>query len=278
MAAILDITLPDGGYTPPPALAVVLVLGGTPPPQPEIQPGFGGQPIRLAWGRSAVAVAGGVGLAWGRAQHAVAGTARMPWNGAAAARSRWAALPWQTAARLGHSPVRLPWQAAQRLHRDLRLPWQPAGQLHRQAVLRWAAAAQRARAVQVPWGAARLFVGPGRQPVQIDPQPSPVLGWLHLRLCRPLAADRLHLVLGRNPCAGWVPGSAGQRVIASRSAYVQNHSLSIVRLPDLQPLPAYSATWSADDSNFGWQLSFTGPSALLDLLAPVGGLPRLLRP
>jgi hypothetical protein len=305
VANIVNLTLQAGAYVRQPSLAIVLVLGGeAPPPEPGLPP-FGGLPVRAPWGRIARTAAGGPALGWGRVDGTagngprlrwgqVASTAaagpRLPWDGAGGGPAHTLRAPWRRAGLGGHAPIALPWQAgrpvraaaalpwqaAQPLHRGLRAPWGAAQPAHRGSRWPWGPAQPKGIARALPWGLARFIIGPGQQPVQLPVVPSPVLGWLPLRLCRPLAPDRLHLVLGLNPCTGWA-GPGGQRVIEPRSAYVQQHTLSIVRLPDLTPLPAFTASWAAERSDFAWSLSFTGPPALLELLAPVAGLPRLLR-
>lgn len=59
--------------------------------------------------------------------------------------------------------------------------------------------------------------------------------------------------------------------------YMVSHSVFAQRLPDLEPVPIYTATVSADSGSYCWTLNATGPASLFELLAPVAGLPAQLR-
>jgi hypothetical protein len=51
--------------------------------------------------------------------------------------------------------------------------------------------------------------------------------------------------------------------------YMTTHNLSAQRMPDLAPVPLYSATIGADIGSFAWQFSATGPASIMSQLAPL---------
>lgn len=90
-------------------------------------------------------------------------------------------------------------------------------------------------------------------PILIPPRPS----WgTALRLRCPLPGTALHL--GRSPCI-----LIAEREIPIRRTYMSTNSASLVRLPDLAPLPCLSVTVETDFESWCWGLSATlaGPDA-----------------
>jgi hypothetical protein len=126
-----------------------------------------------------------------------------------------------------------------------------------------------------PWGVAVPAWG-STEPIHAPPEtpPSPVLRRVDLHLCRPLGPGRLNPALGPQPCAPAVPTTL---TIAARRSYMQHHTINVQRLPDGLALPFTQLSMGTDDAEFGWTFSGAGPEALLDLLAPVGGVPARLR-
>ncbi len=303
MATAVNLVLNDGPYTPPSASFVRLVLGGG----VEVTPGtlVCAQPTRALWG----AATQGNGLPT-RAAWAAAGAlpflARVPWAAAAniygnAGRAPWLQVvttllvspavraPWLGVQGFAAAATRLPWGAGASQYAvaalpwaagipigpgAIRAPWRAAGTIYAAAALRWAQASAIYRASRLPWAAGKLVIAPNL-PYPVPPAPAPPSvsrNWVRLRLCaQPI--DPLRLVLGR-VCAV-VPGDT--TVIPAQATYMQVHTITAVRLPDLAPIPLESYDLSADDGSFGWTLTATGRIETLSLLAPTGGLPTRLR-
>ncbi len=284
-------------------MAVDLVFSGDwfPPPGSNVPLVFslGGGSATLG-----VAVAGGASLGWAAAAPAGSGGARMPWgvnesglqSGAAlpwGANNRGlqsgAALPWGKLGAASHA-ARVPWQRSRSAGNGARLSWERARSAQTGVRLPWSRAIGRERAIEALWGRTRTSraqarlpwaratgVFPPNSPLPVDwsRPPSPVLGWENLRFCAP-APGNLDLVFGLDPCAGYSPGG-GPWLIAPRSAYVQTHILTAVRLPDLTAVPLRAFSLATDEGSYGWTLSASGPESILSTLAPAGGLPAGLR-
>lgn len=219
-------------------------------------------PAALPWGAFAgVRLARRDGLAWGDTREARAGAGSAGW-GRATSRARPGALPWgQPDA--ANAATGLPWGAAGRLNTPASLPWQPAGRVSRLLAAPW----NRAKHLQAP---NRPLPGGGTTP-GFTPKPGPV----RLRFCTP-AGTSTSLVLGPRVCVPLARIPDGH-VIAARSSYVQTHSVTAVRLPDLEPVPLYGFSLNASRDAFGWNLQAEGPMSLLTLLSPASGEPRGLR-
>jgi hypothetical protein len=297
-----------GPYTVPPGGAVplrfneLLVDGGLPGGG---LPVFGSGPVRLPWGRVVKRAAKGPGAPWGTISDRAARGFGLPWESisdraAYGPRLPWEAntfgggngfrAPWNAATSLDAYIAELPWNRASVAQRDIELPWDAADPRHRlvglpwqrarrtdpnRVVVPWQPAAPRRTPAQLPWGAAELRVARNK-PLPVPPgeygqHPG---ANAHLHFC--VLTWDTHLVLGRENCIRRGRLADGTAITARRS-YVQTHSLTALRLPDLTPVPVTSFSLSADADNIGWTVSINGPTDLLTLLAPVAGLPARLR-
>jgi len=288
VATVVNLLLGSGGaYTPPPADAIHLVLGGG----GFIAPGTPlGSTVAARWGVASAARAGHAVLPWADAAEAGSGFAgagwgrnintrgngpRLPWGDASPAR-RAPRLPWGAAQPALAGP-RLPWQRGEGAQQWARLPWQRGGSAHRQARLPWQRAGAATRTARLPWGAALLVIAPNRplpRPPALRP-PSGVVRWVNLRICGPLDPFRLHLRLGVDHCLPLVRATRG--VILPATTYMQVHDIQFVRLAGPLPLDVWDWSFDASDASFGRTLQFTGPVELMTQLAPVAGVPAQVR-
>ncbi|RYE43850.1 MAG: hypothetical protein EOP24_26785 [Hyphomicrobiales bacterium] len=123
---------------------------------------------------------------------------------------------------------------------------------------------------------------PGVTPWPEPPNPEPCyLPELPADLVFDLPVDaslptELVFVCERHQGPGPEPGEP-QFVIPLLKVYMTVHSISAVRLPDLEPVQLDSGNMEADDDGFGWSFSGSGPEHLLEQLAPVAGLPPRIR-
>lgn len=308
----VDLTLGvTGGYTAPAGNAVNLVLGppaggsgttadatlaitvrvglsltaggGSPMPGRQVRAPWqaatatSGARSRTPWGAAMSAAGPSIRTPWDRQPQAVLGgqPVRAPWQGATVAQGRWTRAPWGVAMPAGYSS-RAPWGAAQPANRGAVLPWGRAALLPRAARAPWQSAGPLYRGLLSPWGRALLLPAPNRPfPPGYYPDPRPYR-LVDLHFCAPLGPSNLDLVFGVDPCEGALaPPSGG--IVTSRSSYVTAHAVSIVRLPDLTPLPVRAFTIAADADSVDWQLQADGGETLLSLLAPASGLPREVR-
>lgn len=104
------------------------------------------------------------------------------------------------------------------------------------------------------------------------------------RCYTPPAADEVDFLFSTT----WFPSTAllfrcrdfdlpATYTIPFKKTYMAVHTVSVVRLPDLLPLPALTGNISTDADSWCWSLSATGPESLMDLLAPTAGAPAQLR-
>ena len=212
--------------------------------------------------------------------------------------------PWQVAARLSHNPrthwqdglaavgaSRNAWQVAARLSHAARNVWQAglgvraSTQNHWQMPLRvvggltnrWQAGALLTAAWISRWqDGARLTRGwveiweragyPGHPPKPGPALPLPLApSWgSDLFICQPLPGTALKL--GRVPCP-----TMGFWNVPIRRTYRVINSCSLVRLPDLTPLPVTAMTLETDAKSWCWALSATlAGSDAWSLVEPVG--------
>lgn len=242
------------------------------------------------WGAAALAPGGNAALPWGRCSDTLGTAAALPWahnsSGlAGSAQLPWGPLgtglgvdvlsPWDRALVTDALTV-VPWARSANYTQWAQLPWEAAAGADRSAELPWGPSGQAIVTAALPWGPGSLVIGINDPlPPRVVPvPPSGVPGWVNLRFCR-ARGDSLTLRLGVNPCGG-LPGT-NTTLISARSSYVQVHTVSAVRLPDLAPVWLDRFDLSADESAIGWTLSATGPTALLAMLSPVAGLPARLR-
>jgi hypothetical protein len=298
--ATVDLLLGElGPYTPPPGGAVPLRFGeGI-----SLLPALAGQPTRMPWVRisltaadgprapwqptslsaadgprmpwqhTTVQVLDGPRVPWSGITGAAAGAARLPW-GAAEGRAVYPVVPWRRPHQWDVA-VRAPWQRATGLHTQVVVPWRRAQTGQHSARTPWGRATEIRRAVRALWGAARLLIAPNTYtppPVLYGITP-PERGRVHLHFC--VSDWSTDLVLGREACVR--RGRLFLGAIESRRTYMQVHSLSAVRLPDLTPVPLTGFSLQADRDNFGWTLTAEGPTDILTLLLPSGGIPARLR-
>lgn len=224
-----------------------------------------------------------------RDQQRVDGNRSVPWQ-ASQALQRAAGLPWQDM-----QPVRraaaAPFQAAAPLQQQAASPWQERGRHIRPATLAaWQETQRILRQMSSRYGSGSRAVLGLRAPHQDarhpppghstttppPPPPSPCY--------TPPAGDRVDLLL----ITPWMPSTtlllrcrdfdlpAGS-VIPYQRTYMAVHSITVVRLPDLTPVPITEATISTDADSYCWSLNATGGADLLDLLAPSAGEPAQLR-
>ena len=265
-----------------------LILGDDGPPGLLLA----GSPTRAGWGAAAQAGAAVSRAPWGfLALGTVQAGTRAPWGDIvlgtvqAGTRAPWGALsarvttsaraPWGRAADAQAPAVRAPWQRATTLARAVSAPWQRATIVTLAVRALWGRADPLQRGLRAPWDRALLVVGGNTDlPVYAPPSEPAVLRRVNLHFCPPGRASALRLVLGApRPCAR--PG--GTLVVPAQAVYMQTHSLTAVRLPDLTPVPITGFDLSADAGSIGWTLGAQGPVEVLTLLAPVAGLPARLR-
>jgi hypothetical protein len=249
-----------------------------------------GSPTRAGWGDATEAGASVVGAPWGVLSDRITAGARTPWGSnsariAAGAVAPWressarvttsARAPWGRAAGAAAPAVRAPWQRAPQGSYTVSAPWQRATVVTRAVRALWDRADPLQRGLRAPWDRALLVIAPNTYvPVYAPPAPSAVLRRVNLHFCPPGNATPLRLKLGAaRPCER--PG--GTTVVPARPVYMQTHTLTALRLPDLTPVPITGFSLSADTGSIGWTLNAAGPVEILALLAPVAGLPRRLR-
>jgi hypothetical protein len=228
----------------------------------------------MPWERIDGRAANGPVMPWESNSIGGANGPRMPW-GSAQRGDRRVLLPWDRALVAQHRNL-WPWGDAEPRHRLVGLPWQRARRTDpNRVVVPWQPAAPRNLRVELPWGRAALRIARNKP---LPPRPGEYGSHpganVHLHFC--VLDWDTHLVLGRENCIR--RGRIGDgTAITSRRSYVQTHSLTALRLPDLTPLPVTSFSLSADADNIGWTLNANGTTELLTLLAPVAGLPARLR-
>jgi len=275
-----------GTPTEPVGSVVNLVFGGMAFAAGTLLGGSAAAP----WGRSTDTRSVGATLPWGVAGGAPGGTAGLPWARNDRGRMVQAAAPWGAAgAALGSAPS-APWGLPTGVGAGAAAPWSRSGGFAGGAALPWGASPWAVRGVSLPWAPSSragttvaLPWGPAGQVIgSIDPPPpavvpvppSSVPQWVNLRFCRP-AGTGLALRFGVNPCSG-LP-AAGTTLIAARRSYLQAHTVTAFRLPDMAVVPLDRFDLSADESAIGWTLSATGPTTLLAQLSPTSGVPARLR-
>lgn len=158
---------------------------------------------------------------------------------------------WQEAGFAGSGFV-VHWVDLPRVTLELLPRWQESDPLHREFVEEWQDGALLAPSTIERWQEAGY---PGNAP---NPGPSLPDGsrgiaypdGVNLLLCRPPASTALKLGTPPCTCMGWwnVPVKRMYRVI---------NSCSLVRLPDLTPLPVLSMTIETDSKSWCWSLSAT---------------------
>lgn len=217
----------------------------------------------------------------------------MPWDGFLGTKPGAAgALTWGVAdKRTGGAAA--PWGVAIGRATDHLLPWGRSDQRTGSRTTPWGAATKRTTGARAPWGlptprpAVRTLPWgrAGLLPAVNRPLPAAPGVWgftpaatgpVNLHFCVYAADDSLDLVLGGEVCITQ-PRIPDGTAIAARRTYMQAHSLTAYRLPDMTPVPLTSFDLAADEGSFGWTLSAAGPLELLSLLAPSGGLPAQLR-
>jgi len=103
---------------------------------------------------------------------------------------------------------------------------------------------------------------PGNAPNPGPPLPIPVpWPWgsdLNLRCPLPTSPGRIHLNIGRSPCI-----LVAEREVPFRRSYMSFNSATLVRWPDLVPLPVTAMTIETDFDSWCWALTATlaGPDA-----------------
>jgi hypothetical protein len=114
---------------------------------------------------------------------------------------------------------------------------------------------------------------PGRSVFPVAPPVPPFVGNPHLVFaCPPWTGGAVHLVFG-HVCA--LP-TAPIYILPARY-YMAVHTLTAHRLPDLQPVPIFGVSLSADAGSFAWTFSATAPASVFEQLAPASGLPARVR-
>jgi hypothetical protein len=204
-----------------------------------------------------------------------------PWQDAERI-DRGAAAAWQVAAALNDS--RQPhWQQAHRIDRDSADTWQEADAVRQGVVQDWRDLPLLPRSAESRWQEGRRetqhirerfsdgvtlslvsievwqqagYPGNAANPGPAIPQPLPTPWGTRLRLVCPLPGTRLRIA--RTPCI-----LIADREVAIRRTYMSINSASLVRWPDLTPLPVTNLTLETDFDSWCWALSATlaGPDA-----------------
>lgn len=163
-------------------------------------------------------------------------------------------------------------------NRRLQAAWQEGTPLTAARRVRQQAGTSLRQERRAPWQEGRR-APPGRY------LPPPVLPVVPVDRCyTPPAADEADFLFSTT----WFPSTAllfrcrdfdlpATYTIPFKKTYMAVHTVSVVRLPDLLPLPALTGNISTDADSWCWSLSATGPASLMDLLAPTAGAPAQLR-
>lgn len=238
-----------------------------------------------------------------------------PWSASALLRQRLAAphepthvlepftaARWQPAAPLDRFDA-APWFITARADDRRAAPWAgPFTATHFEPAAPWAVAARTDESATAPWGRfeRRLQIEPasawGVSRATDEAALAPWGAFDRLRSVFPRAPWGLARVADRDQAAPWSrftrPLSPGWMVVVPTDPgpvpdalfyilparfYMTVHNLYAERLPDSADVPIYETTISADAGSFAWSFTASGPPALFDLLAPVGGLPAQIR-
>lgn len=163
-------------------------------------------------------------------------------------------------------------------NRRLQAAWQEGTPLTAARRVRQQAGASLRQERRAPWQEGRR-APPGRY------LPPPVPPVVPVDRCyTPPAADEVDFLFS----TPWFPSTAllfrcrdfdlpATYTIPFKKTYMAVHTVSVVRLPDLLPLPTLTGNISTDADSWCWSLSATGPESLMDLLAPTAGAPAQLR-
>ena len=154
-----------------------------------------------------------------------------------------------------HFRARLPLRAP-----ELALGWQEGGLTVRSWIDR---SGDGRRLIAVEWSGWQQAGYPSNARRSKPPRPPVRTAWdARLRLACPLPGARLRI--GRVPCA-----LLAERWIPTRRSYMVVNSASLVRWPDLTPLPCTAMTLETDFDSWCWALSATlAGSDAFDLVQP----------
>jgi hypothetical protein len=131
-----------------------------------------------------------------------------------------------------------------------------------------------------PWQTARA-IPPGKEvwpPLPTGPGTTPHVPDLHLVFaCPAYAGGPVHLVFGRVCGAVGPGGPLAPLYILPARYFMTVHSLTAVRLPDLEPINIQDVTLNADAGSFARSFSATAFPEAFEQLAPSAGLPAQIR-
>ena len=176
------------------------------------------------------------------------------WQDATSAQQS-ANVRFQEALRNVRASTRAHWQNATARQRSIRDSAQPSTRIYTHWVAHWQNAMQPGPAQTTP---------PITGPRCYTPSPA-------LLFATPWPASKALLFYcdRDRPGTGTDPELPLTFYILPARFYMTSHNLVAQRLPDMAPVPLYSATLSADVGSFAWQFSATGPASLMDQLAPL---------
>lgn len=250
-----------------------------------------GSDFHFPWGRAATAGECYDSFAWGSTGDRPECDVSLPWGstgklidaitGTPFARATFnpysTVAPWARAGSLPYG-VSLPWQAAAKPWARVEAPWKASDRLITDLRAPWGRMQMTGSITKLPWGPGVLVIAPN-EPYPVPPAPLPPVTsprWANLHFCPPGQDDPTRLVLGVDPCYGYIAPVDG-KLISARRTYMQSHVLSAVLLPGLEVIPFTRFSISTSRDSTGWNLSADGPLSILDQLAPDGALPAQVR-
>ena len=201
---------------------------------------------RITW-TGAPRVVAAAAPAWREATSRPSRSVRITWTGAP--RVVAAAAPaWREATQAARGTI-IAWGNPARLAAELRIRWGDAPALARSLRSRIGDAPRLEATLILPWVQAGYPANARRSGPPIPPiSPDPIDTALHI-VC--LATDTHALSIGRS-CIITV-----RRIVPVRSSYVSINTASLVRLPDLAPIPCASIDIETDFESWCWALTAT---------------------
>ena len=200
---------------------------------------------RITW-TGAPRVVAAAAPAWREAARMLSKSVRITWTGAP--RLVTAAAPaWREAAKAARGTI-IAWGNPPRLAAELRIRWRDAPALTQSLRARISDAPRIEATLIAPWVQAGYPANARRPGPPIPPvTPDPLDHALHL-VCEP---GTRRLSIGRS-CIITV-----RRRMPVRSSYVSVNTASLVRLPDLAPIPCASIDIETDFESWCWALTAT---------------------